>query len=76
MKFGVIVCPNCRKAKGVDLSVKATKCTRCGKILKLERLKFFYETNSREKLQKAIGLVNADLNGKLKEFKEMLQNKH
>jgi len=76
MKFGIIVCPNCKKAKGVDLSSKTTKCPRCGKVFKLETLKIYYKTDSREKLQQAIGLVNADLDDKLKEFKQMLQNKY
>lgn len=75
MRFGVVVCPNCKKVKGVDLSCKTTKCPRCGKVLMLENLKIFYKTNSREKLQQAIGLVNAELDGKFKEFKEILQNK-
>jgi len=76
MKFGVIVCPNCKKVKGVDLSSRTTKCPRCGKVLRLEHLKIFYKTTSNEKLQQAIGLVNAELGGRLKEFKEMLKNKH
>jgi hypothetical protein len=76
MKFGVIVCLNCKKAKGVDLSLKTTKCPHCGKLLRLEHLKIFYKTDSRAKLQQAIGLVNAELDGRLKEFKKILQNKH
>lgn len=74
MKFGVVVCPHCKKVKGVDLSCKTTKCPRCGKVLRLENLKIFYKTDSMEKLQQAIGLVNAELDGKLKEFKEILQS--
>jgi len=74
MKFGVIVCPNCKKVKGVELSCKTTKCTRCGKVLRLENLKIFYKTNSQEKLQQAIGLVNADLDGRIDEFKKIIQN--
>jgi len=75
MRFGVVVCPHCKKVKGVDLSCKTTKCPRCGKVLMLENLKIFYKTNSRGKLRQAIGLVNAELDGKFKEFKEILQNK-
>ncbi|UCD13733.1 MAG: hypothetical protein JSW60_09285 [Thermoplasmatales archaeon] len=75
MKFGVVICPHCKKVKGVDLFRKTTKCPRCGKVLRLENLKIFYKTDSRGKLQQAIGLVNAELDGKLKEFKEILQNR-
>ena len=74
MKFGVIVCPNCKKVKGVELSCKTTKCTRCGKVLRLENLKIFYKTDSQEELQQAIGLMNADLDGRLDEFKKIIQN--
>jgi len=75
MKFGVIVCPKCKKVKGVDLSKKTTKCHGCGKILTIDKLKIFYKTTSQEKLQKAIGLMNAKFDGRLNEFKEILQNK-
>ena len=73
MEFGVVVCPNCKKVKGVDLSCKTTKCPRCGKVLRLENLKIFYKTDSRRKLQQAIGLVNADIDGKVGEFKVLIR---
>ena len=73
MKFGVIVCPKCKQVKGVDLASKTTKCPRCGKVSRLSKLKILYETDSRAKLQQAIGLKNAELDGKYNEFKELLQ---
>ena len=76
MKFGVVVCPKCKQVKGVDLASKTTKCPRCGKILTIDKLKIFYKTDSQEKLQQAIGLMNAKFDGKLNEFKEILQNKY
>ena len=76
MKFGVIVCPKCKKVKGVDLSYKTTKCPRCGKVLTIDKLKIFYKTDSQKKLQQAIGLVNAKFDGRLNEFEEILQNKN
>ena len=75
MIYGVIVCPKCKKVKGVDLSKKTTKCHGCGKILTIDKLKIFYKTTSQEKLQRAIGLMNAKFDGRLNEFKEILQNK-
>ena len=71
MKLGVIVCPQCKLAKGVDLSCKSTKCPRCGKMLRLDQLKIMYKTNSQEKLRQAIGLINADAEGKLEDFKKL-----
>lgn len=73
MKFGVIVCPKCKQVKGVDLANKTTKCPRCGKVSRLSKLKILYETDSRAKLQQAIGLKNAELDGKYNEFKELIQ---
>ena len=74
MRFGVIVCPKCKKVKGVDLSCKTTKCPRCGKILTIDKLKIFYKTNSQQELQQVIGLMNAKFDGRLGEFEKILQN--
>jgi len=75
MRLGVIVCPQCKQVKGVDLSSKTTKCVGCGKTLTLEKLKFFYETQSQEKLRQVIGLLNAELDGKSDSFKKLLYDK-
>jgi ribosomal protein L37AE/L43A len=64
MRLGVIVCPQCKQVKGVDLSSKTTKCTRCGKSLQLKKLKIFYETESQQKLRQMIGSLNEKLEGK------------
>jgi Domain of unknown function (DUF5817) len=76
MRLGVIVCPQCKHVKGVNLSSKTTKCGGCGKILTLKSLKIFYETDSQEKLRQAIGIVNAELDGKRNEFQKTFQAKH
>ena len=76
MRFGVIVCPRCKRVIGVDLFSKTTKCIYCGRTLVLKKLKIFYETESQEKLQKAIGLINADLEGTHDAFKKSLHNKN
>jgi len=69
MKFGIIVCPKCKKAKGVILSYKTTKCNRCGKVLNLGKIKILYKTNSEQKLRHSLGLINAELDGQLDHFK-------
>jgi len=76
MRLGVIVCPVCKRVKGVDLSSKTTKCTHCGKTLQLKKLKIYYETDSQEKLRQAIGLVNAKLEGNEDTFKKFLHDSH
>jgi len=73
MEFGVIVCSGCKKAKGVNLSSKTTKCIRCGKTLNLEKLKILYKTTSRQKLQNALGVINADMAGRLEDFKKVME---
>ena len=73
MKYGIIVCPRCKKTKGVDLLRKSTKCIGCGKVLQLDKTKILYKTNSRHELQNAIGVVNADMDGKLKDFKKLIE---
>jgi hypothetical protein len=71
MRYGVIVCPKCKRAKGVDLSNKTTRCLACGKVLTLKNLNIKYKTNSEEELRRAIGLVNAEIDGKAEDFKEL-----
>jgi transposase-like protein len=76
MKFGVIVCPQCKQVKGIELSSKTTKCIRCGKTLQLKKLQIFYETDSQEKLRQAIGLLNAELDTNSSANKKFLFDKH
>jgi transposase-like protein len=76
MRLGVIVCPQCKQVKGVNLSSKTTKCAGCGKTLTLEKLKIYYETESQEKLRQAIGLLNAELDEKCDTFKKLLYDKN
>ena len=73
MKFGIIVCSKCKRAKGVDLSNKTTKCIRCNKVLKIGQMKVLYETNSEQQLRQKIGLINAELDGNLEEFANLMK---
>jgi len=76
MRLGVIVCPQCKQVKGVILTSKTTKCAGCGKAFTLKKLKIYYETESQEKLRQAIGLLNAELDGKSVAFKKLLNDTH
>jgi transposase-like protein len=73
MKFGIVVCPRCKNAKAVDLSCKTTKCYGCGKTLNLEKLRILYKSDSNQKIRQALGLVNAKMDGKFEEFKELIR---
>jgi len=76
VKFGIVVCPKCKHPKGVQLVHKTTRCIRCGKMLTLAKLKILYQTDSEEQLRRALGLVNADMEGKRKDFEELLRSQH
>jgi len=76
MRYGVIVCPQCNQVKGVDLNSRTTRCFHCGKTLQMKKLKIFYETESQEKLHEAVGLMNAELEGKRSTFATLLNNKN
>ena len=73
MKYGAIVCPKCKKAKGVVLSHKTTKCVRCNKVIVIEKVKILYKTESEAKLRFALGLINAEQDGNLEEFKKTMK---
>jgi ribosomal protein L37AE/L43A len=72
MKYGVVVCPKCKNPKVVLLSFKTSKCTRCNKILDIEKLKIIHKTNSESEVRAVIGLINADNAGKYDDFKKMM----
>jgi hypothetical protein len=75
MKYGVVVCPKCRQVKGVELRHKSTKCIRCNKKIDIDKVKIMFETNNEEKLRNAIGLLNAELEGKTEDFKKIFEKK-
>jgi hypothetical protein len=64
MRLGVIVCPTCKRPKGVNLSSKTTVCPYCGKNLTIKKLKIVYETESQDQLRQAIGQLNQRLDEK------------
>ena len=73
MSFGIIVCPHCKKAKAIKINVKTTRCPRCNKVLNVKKLRILYKTNSHEKLRNAMGLINADLDGRYENFKQKIE---
>lgn len=62
MKYAVIVCPKCGKAKGVEAERKTTTCP-CGREITLSRTKFMYESNSPSELAQAVAEANEQLAG-------------
>ena len=61
MKYGIIVCPKCKKGKAVNLLNKTTKCYRCNKTYHIAKMKIFYKSNSEIKIRQEIGKINANI---------------
>lgn len=62
MKYGVIVCPKCGRARGVESAKKTTTC-QCGREIKLSRMKLRFMTDSPHELAESVAAVNAALKG-------------
>lgn len=69
--FGVVICPGCKRVKGVDLSNKTSRCV-CGRRLDISELKILYKTEEAHDLSQAIGRISARLEGREEEFEEQL----
>ncbi len=57
-EFGVIVCPACGRAKGVEAHRKTTMC-QCGRKITLSRVKVQFLTNSQRELVDAVAQANS-----------------
>ena len=64
--YGVVVCPRCRKAKGVDLKQKTTACS-CGFDIRVVPAKVRARATTPRELAPLVGQVNAELAGGAKE---------
>ncbi len=62
--FGVVVCPRCRRAKGVKLSQKMTTCS-CGFAIRVVRARISVRAPNARELVEQVGRVNARLAGGL-----------
>ncbi len=62
MKYGVIVCPKCGMAKGVEADRKTTTC-QCGREIKMHSVKLMFQTDSPMELADSVAMVNASLRG-------------
>lgn len=62
-RYGVVVCPKCRHAHGLELKSKSTTCGRCGSRNETRRLHVLYRTDDPERLRSAVGVVEARVTG-------------
>ena len=60
--FGVVVCPRCKRARGVDLGKKTTACD-CGFEIRISVSRTGFETSDARELAAAVGRTQAELGG-------------
>jgi len=69
--YGVIVCPRCKRAKGVDLKQKTTTCS-CGFEMRVAPAKIRGRAATARELAPLVGQVNAELAGGAKEVQKLM----
>ena len=62
-RYGVVVCSKCKNPKGADLRTVTTRCTVCGKILKIKKMKIFFSADSQKEVAHMVGELNAKIEG-------------
>ncbi len=62
LKYGVIVCPKCGMARGVETVKKTTTC-QCGREIDLEQMKIKNQTDSPIELAQLVAKANAVIRG-------------
>jgi hypothetical protein len=60
--YGVLVCPRCKRAKGVDLKQKTTTCA-CGFEIRVRSARIRARAETARELAPLVGQVNAELAG-------------
>lgn len=69
--YGVVVCPRCKRAKGVDLKQKTTTCS-CGFEIRLAPSRVRARAATTRELAPLVGQVNAELAGGTKAVQQLL----
>lgn len=67
--FGVVVCPRCRRAKGVDLKQKTTACA-CGFEIHVTPSRIRERAATARELAPLVGHVNAEVAGGLDAYRK------
>ncbi len=69
--YGVVVCPRCKRAKGVDLKQKTTTCL-CGFEIRITPARVKARATTSRELAPLVGQVNAELGGGTKAVQAIL----
>jgi len=67
--YGVIVCPRCKRAKGVDLKQKTTTCA-CGFEIRIAPSRVRARADTARELASLVGQVSAELAGGLAAYRK------
>lgn len=62
LKYGVMVCPKCGMARGIETNKKTTTC-QCGREIVMSRMKIMFLTDSPLELADSVAKANASLRG-------------
>lgn len=62
MKYGLVICPSCGKARGVETSKKTSTCP-CGRQGRLYKSQLKYRTDSPLELAEMVAQANSQLAG-------------
>ncbi|MBU0623877.1 MAG: DUF1922 domain-containing protein [Candidatus Thermoplasmatota archaeon] len=62
LRYGVMVCPKCGMAKGIETNKKTTTC-QCGREIVMSRVKIMFLTDSPLELADSVAKANASLRG-------------
>ncbi len=73
MKFKVVQCSRCKRARGVRLDSKTASCPRCGGQINLTKAKILCEVGSEQELAKAVMKYNTEIEGGEKEYARDLE---
>ena len=66
--FGVIICPRCNRARGVDLSVKTSKCPGCGLHSEVERMHTYFQTDNELELAEAVRRTSSHMQVSIEDY--------
>ncbi len=69
--YGVVVCPRCKRAKGVGLKQKTTTCS-CGFEIRVTPARVRARAESARELAPLVGSINAEVAGGLKAYEQAL----
>ena len=66
--YGVIICPRCNRARGVDLSVKTSKCPGCGLHSEVDRMRTYFQTDNEQELAEAVRQVGTRMQHSIEDY--------